>query len=96
MEDGFFILIFIAIAVIQGIGQKRRQDAKKKYGPKGAPPRPPQRPKPSTEVRPAQQSTTKQSSAKEGGSEGLIPVSYTHLTLPTSAVACRSRWSPYH
>ena len=23
-------------------------------------------------------------------------VSYTHLTLPTSAVACRSRWSPYH
>ena len=24
------------------------------------------------------------------------PVSYTHLTLPTSAVACRSRWSPYH
>ena len=25
-----------------------------------------------------------------------IAVSYTHLTLPTSAVACRSRWSPYH
>ena len=24
------------------------------------------------------------------------PVSYTHLTLPTSAVACRSRGSPYH
>ena len=23
-------------------------------------------------------------------------VSYTHLTLPTSAVACISRWSPYH
>ena len=27
---------------------------------------------------------------------GLDTVSYTHLTLPTSAVACRSRWSPYH
>ena len=25
----------------------------------------------------------------------LIPVSYTHLTLPT-ILACRSRWSPYH
>ena len=24
------------------------------------------------------------------------PVSYTHLTLPTSALLCRSRWSPYH
>ena len=24
------------------------------------------------------------------------PVSYTHLTLPTKIVACRSRWSPYH
>ena len=23
-------------------------------------------------------------------------VSYTHLTLPTSCVQCRSRWSPYH
>ena len=23
-------------------------------------------------------------------------VSYTHLTLPTKAVECRSRWSPYH
>ena len=27
---------------------------------------------------------------------GIDAVSYTHLTLPTSAVACRSRWSPYH
>ena len=26
----------------------------------------------------------------------LMPVSYTHLTLPTSCVQCRSRWSPYH
>jgi len=25
----------------------------------------------------------------------LKPVSYTHLTLPTSDL-CRSRWSPYH
>ena len=27
-------------------------------------------------------------------SEG--PVSYTHLTLPTIRLTCRSRWSPYH
>ena len=26
----------------------------------------------------------------------LIAVSYTHLTLPTIAAECRSRWSPYH
>ena len=26
----------------------------------------------------------------------LLPVSYTHLTLPTIHVECRSRWSPYH
>ena len=25
-----------------------------------------------------------------------VPVSYTHLTLPTIHVECRSRWSPYH
>ena len=25
-----------------------------------------------------------------------IPVSYTHLTLPTTRLVCRSRWSPYH
>ena len=24
-----------------------------------------------------------------------IPVSYTHLTLPTTCRGCRSRWSPY-
>ena len=23
-------------------------------------------------------------------------VSYTHLTLPTTSIECRSRWSPYH
>ena len=27
---------------------------------------------------------------------GRKPVSYTHLTLPTIAAECRSRWSPYH
>ena len=26
----------------------------------------------------------------------LGPVSYTHLTLPTTCTPCRSRWSPYH
>ena len=26
----------------------------------------------------------------------ISPVSYTHLTLPTNTVTCRSRWSPYH
>ena len=24
----------------------------------------------------------------------FTPVSYTHLTLPTSCVQCRSRWAP--
>ena len=28
--------------------------------------------------------------------EGIDTVSYTHLTLPTIALLCRSRWSPYH
>ena len=27
---------------------------------------------------------------------GAAPVSYTHLTLPTIQLSCRSRWSPYH
>ena len=27
---------------------------------------------------------------------GNKAVSYTHLTLPTIAAECRSRWSPYH
>ena len=26
----------------------------------------------------------------------LVTVSYTHLTLPTNIIRCRSRWSPYH
>ena len=25
-----------------------------------------------------------------------LPVSYTHLTLPTNVSMCISRWSPYH
>ena len=28
--------------------------------------------------------------------ESWEPVSYTHLTLPTTCRGCRSRWSPYH
>ena len=27
---------------------------------------------------------------------GVDAVSYTHLTLPTKPMMCRSRWSPYH
>ena len=27
---------------------------------------------------------------------GIEAVSYTHLTLPTNIIRCRSRWSPYH
>ena len=36
--------------------------------------------------------------AKRTGAQvsGPIPVSYTHLTLPTMASVCRYRWSPYH
>ena len=26
----------------------------------------------------------------------FTPVPYTHLTLPTRSIKCRSRWSPYH
>ena len=33
---------------------------------------------------------------KEQGMTLTIPVSYTHLTLPTILRSCRSRWSPYH
>ena len=28
--------------------------------------------------------------------EDAETVSYTHLTLPTTRLRCRSRWSPYH
>ncbi len=37
MDDYLFILVFLAIAVVQGIGQKRRKDAKKRNQPMGAP-----------------------------------------------------------
>ena len=30
------------------------------------------------------------------GIRETVPVSYTHLTLPTTCNLCRSRWSPYH
>ena len=32
----------------------------------------------------------------KSGKDGVSSVSYTHLTLPTIALLCRSRWSPYH
>ena len=28
--------------------------------------------------------------------DDYLAVSYTHLTLPTKPMMCRSRWSPYH
>ena len=28
--------------------------------------------------------------------DDIKAVSYTHLTLPTTRLVCRSRWSPYH
>ena len=28
--------------------------------------------------------------------DSVNAVSYTHLTLPTKPMMCRSRWSPYH
>ena len=36
--------------------------------------------------------------ATDGDEDGCwyYAVSYTHLTLPTNSVWCRSRWSPYH
>ena len=34
--------------------------------------------------------------AAERGAFIVRAVSYTHLTLPTNTVTCRSRWSPYH
>ena len=38
----------------------------------------------------------KQGKAKSIGVSNFEPVSYTHLTLPTKPMMCRSRWSPYH
>ena len=39
---------------------------------------------------------TEQSQAHGGTKDSSEAVSYTHLTLPTNTVTCRSRWSPYH
>ena len=40
---------------------------------------------------------TSRSMIRENASYALVEsVSYTHLTLPTTLVRCRSRWSPYH
>ena len=38
----------------------------------------------------------KESFAEFMGADSSVPVSYTHLTLPTTSRRCRSRWSPYH
>ena len=34
--------------------------------------------------------------AIDDAKDAIAAVSYTHLTLPTNSVWCRSRWSPYH
>ena len=45
----------------------------------------------------AKPGTTKAESAENRELKKRIrPVSYTHLTLPTTLHECRSRWSPYH
>ena len=41
-------------------------------------------------------STTTVNLAAALGKQGRKAVSYTHLTLPTKFLECRSRWSPYH
>ena len=40
--------------------------------------------------------TTASAPRRSGRASCASPVSYTHLTLPTRYVECRSRWSPYH
>ena len=47
------------------------------------------------DLRTAQKLTLEQLAAEVGISKSA-PVSYTHLTLPTTSALCRSRWSPYH
>ena len=59
--------------------------------PKPVSPRQPAPPDPEDDVtRPALAPTQAQTAP------AFNPVSYTHLTLPTSSERCRSRWSPYH
>jgi hypothetical protein len=68
MDSGFLILVFLAIAVIQGIGQKRREAAKKAGKPPGGQP-PGQAPSQAgAEFDPAPRE-----GARGGTSEGLIP-----------------------
>ena len=38
----------------------------------------------------------KKSAAQDILFSRAFTVSYTHLTLPTKSLSCRSRWSPYH
>ena len=38
----------------------------------------------------------KKDTESEENTSDTGPVSYTHLTLPTTRHQCRSRWSPYH
>ena len=33
---------------------------------------------------------------KQSAEKVFKAVSYTHLTLPTTGIRCRYRWSPYH
>ena len=42
------------------------------------------------------QRVNKTSQKTSRASRRSMAVSYTHLTLPTIAAECRSRWSPYH
>ena len=48
------------------------------------------------DVRPAGSSSAMPTSARAARPASAVPVSYTQLTLPTTYLPCRSRWSPYH
>ena len=45
---------------------------------------------------PDQRQALKVLAAQLESTDGNLAVSYTHLTLPTMRLRCRSRWSPYH
>ena len=49
-----------------------------------------------TTTQPTTQSGIVEQPAGQTSGSTTISVSYTHLTLPTTARRCRSRWSPYH
>ena len=40
--------------------------------------------------------STPEAAARAFDAAAIKSVSYTHLTLPTKPMMCRSRWSPYH